>query len=137
MSCAALEELSLSEQIAVQQSWDATVVERVRALLNAFEPPVAPGNPLCQAPPCPAGGSNPLLTAEQTAMMQHQCMDHPPLQVCHPGHLPKMFEVTGDLRTVYHVECGTCAVRTPRFQSQDAAAAAWARRDVMPIRAVA
>ena len=60
MSCLVLEELSLSEQVAVQQSWGAAVVARVRDLLNAFEPPAEPATPLCLAGPCPAAGSNPL-----------------------------------------------------------------------------
>ena len=70
-------------------------------------------------------------------MIESQCTEHPPLQVCHPGHLPKMFQARGDLKIQFYVSCGTCGVRTPRFHTQGGAADAWAKRDVMPIRAVA
>lgn len=69
--------------------------------------------------------------------MESQCNDHPPLQVCHPGHRPLMFKKTADMRTVFYVSCGACGVRTARYQTPDAAAAAWAQRDVVSLKAVA
>lgn len=129
--------LPLADQAEIQLRESNRTIASVRALLAAFEPPAEPASPSCPAPSRPAGGSIPFSTAEHIAMMQRQCTDHPPLQVCHPGHLPKMFEVTGNLKTQFQVECGACGVRTARWHSQEAAATAWANRDVMQIVQVA
>lgn len=66
-------------------------------------------------------------------MVEKQYVNHPPLQVCYPGHRAHMWQACGDRATLYYVECSICAVRTARFDTPDAAAHAWARRDVQPV----
>lgn len=128
--------LPLSDQIALELKLADKTMANVRALFAAFELPVEKVHPLCPAPVRPTGRSIPFPTAEHTAM-EMQCNDHPPLQVCGPGHRPLMFKKTADLRTLYYVSCGACAVRTSRFQTTAAAADAWAKRDVVSNKAVA
>ena len=97
-------------------------------------------SPLVSAgiPPYPVspadGESDPLPIAEQTAMLEKQFVEHPPLQVCFPGHRPHMWQATGDRATTYYVECSVCGVRSRRFARPDDAAHAWARRDVAVIQ---
>lgn len=66
-------------------------------------------------------------------MIEKQLTDHPPLQVCHPGHRPRLYQATGDRATVYYVECSLCGVRSPRYGTPEGATHAWARREVMPL----
>lgn len=155
MSCLALDELTLSEQASVMVSVERACARRLAALLATLAPrdaihPVTPS-----AGTSPDRGAIPLLTlpgsavrpsrmapgrvsafphVEDLAMaMQRQVTDHPPLLVCHPGHLARMYETRGDCRVVFHVECCLCGVRTDQLVSQEAAADEWAHRRVHPI----
>jgi hypothetical protein len=68
-------------------------------------------------------------------MLQSKVTDHPPLQVCHPGHVPAMFLSSGNSAQLFHVECALCKFRTAKFRTKQAAADAWTTRDVMPLMA--
>lgn len=65
--------------------------------------------------------------------IERQLVDHPPLQVCFPNHRPRMFESRGGGMVCAYVECQLCGVRTHKLDSANAAATAWAKRDVVPI----
>jgi hypothetical protein len=66
--------------------------------------------------------------------MEYQQSDHPPLQVCGDGHVPRMYKAVGDCTVAYYVECQLCNVKTARCSTQEHAAHDWALRDVTPIR---
>lgn len=75
-------------------------------------------------------------SAGAAAMMEKQVHEHPPLQVCHPGHRPIMWRAAGNCQVAHYVECAACGVRTERFtgdRGADEAAHAWAQRQVQPI----
>jgi hypothetical protein len=133
MSCLALSELPLSEQVEIATVWAATLERRALGLLALLDP--SPSTPPTGLSPGPAGGdgSIPLSEAENAAMVEKQVHDHPPLQVCYPGHRPRMWQATGDFTVRYYVECSACKVRTPRAESAELAAHAWATRSVAPI----
>lgn len=133
MSCMALSELSLSEQVDVTLAWAAALEKRAAAVLTLLDP--ARAVPSACHPPAHAAsvGSIPLSAAENAAMVEKQYTNHPPLQVCHPGHRPHMWQAAGDRAIVYYVECSLCSVRTARLPSADEAAHAWAQRQVAPI----
>ncbi|WP_333676795.1 hypothetical protein [Dyella sp.] len=71
--------------------------------------------------------------AEDPAMIEQQVKEHPPLQVCFPGHQAKMILSSGNNAQLYHVECAACGVRTAKFRAMQPAADAWAVRDVLAI----
>lgn len=133
MSCRALSELSLSEQVEVAPAWAAALERRALDLLTPLDP--SPSTPPAGLSPGLAGGdgSIPLSEAENAAMVEKQVHDHPPLQVCYPGHRPRMWQATGDFIIRYYVECSACRVRTPRVETAELAAQAWAKRSVAPI----
>lgn len=133
MSCLALTELSLSEQAEVTAAWATALERRALGLLALLDP--SSSTPPAGLPPVPAGGdgSIPLSEAENAAMVEKQVHDHPPLQVCYPGHRPRMWQATGNFTVRYYVECSACRVRTPRVESAELAAHAWAKRSVAPI----
>lgn len=142
MSALVLSELSLSEQAAVTAAWADALIRRTAALLTRLEPSAdTPAQPLVStpssvAPPVHGGdadGSNLPPRAEEPAMVEKQITDHPPLLVCAPGHRPRLWQATGEHAVAYYVECSLCQVRTPRFRTPDAAAHAWAARQVAPI----
>lgn len=66
-------------------------------------------------------------------MVENQVKEHPPLLVCHPGHVPAMFLSSGNNAQLFHVECPLCRVRTAKYRTSQAAADAWTNRDVMQI----
>lgn len=140
-----LEELPLSDQIAIELARAEKLRAKALALVPSLDPSAAPlaapcsesNAPFPPVSPRQAGGSFFLYTAETTAMMQEQLNDHPPLQCCAPGHTPHMIQSTGNLRRVFHVECPLCNVATAKFSAMQAAADRWTARDVQPIRAVA
>lgn len=75
-------------------------------------------------------------SAGDAAMMKKQVHEHPPLQVCHPGHRPIMWRAAGNCQVAHYVECAACGVRTERFAGEHGAkeaAHAWAQRQVQPI----
>ncbi|CAM5589459.1 hypothetical protein RLIN73S_01514 [Rhodanobacter lindaniclasticus] len=134
MSCLALAELSPSDQVAVARACVGFTPRSTPDLLALLAPPAA-SRPR-SLPPSPrrtAGGANPFPAAEDSAMVEKQYVNHPPLQVCYPGHRPNMWQACGNRATVYFVECSACSVRTRGFAEPDDAAHAWARRDVAPI----
>lgn len=151
MSCLSLDELSLTEQAAVMASVDRAIEQRYGGLLDllALRDATTPVTPTAGSfparsatslPAAPVSAGRPTRVAtgaagdlENAMAMQWQVSDHPPLQVCHPGHQPRMYETRGDGRVVFHVECPPCGVQTVRFASPEAAATAWAQRDVHAI----
>lgn len=72
-------------------------------------------------------------------MVEKLVTNHPPLQVCYPGHHPHLWQANGECSTTYFVECSACGVRTRRCGDAETASHAWAHREVTPItsRAVA
>lgn len=142
MSALILDELTLSEQVAVATAWATSLARRTSGLLNTLEPLVnTPLPPLAALADCchplsvigSASGSNSSPAAEETAMVEKMVSDHPPLLVCYPGHRAHMWEATGNREVVYYVECSLCGVRTARYQTADTAAHAWGQRQVSPI----
>jgi hypothetical protein len=145
MSCLCLDELSPSEQAAVAASFTAACERKYAALRNtlwlspalAALPPGANGedHPSMTSP---AGDSHISLShSEDASMVEQQLKEHPPLQVCHPGHRPRMYRATGNCKVEFYVECSACMVRSQRASTPDLAATAWARRYVEPIRGTA
>ena len=88
------------------------------------------------SPTSPMSGAselNPLSHAEIAAMVEKQVTNHPPLQVCYPGHRPIMVQADGDRARMFYVECAVCRVRTARYSLMENASHAWAIRDVAAI----
>ena len=144
MSCLSLDELSLSEQAAVVGSFTAACERKLNALhsVSWLSPPPAVAPRLAAVTASPgalaAGGSHTSLpNAENTAMVEQQLKEHPPLQICHPGHRPRMYRATGNCKVQFYVECSICGVRSQRADTADLAATAWARRFVEPIKGTA
>lgn len=136
MSCLILSDLSLSDQIAIELACAEKLKALTRALLAPFGLADANVFPWAAASP-DVGGTNPFPNAEETAMVEQQVHDHPPLQVCFPGHRPSMFRLVGNRTVVFYVECAACGVQTPRMSTPESAADHWARRDVVSVRALA
>lgn len=142
MSCLSLDELSLSEQAAVADSFTAACERKFAALRSSLWlspvspalPPVAGGEAPSLAS-APGGSHIPLHHTEDASMLQSKVTDHPPLQVCYRGHVPAMFLSSGNSEQLFHVECALCKVRTPKFRAKQTAADAWTARDVMPLNA--
>jgi hypothetical protein len=72
-------------------------------------------------------------TLESLSMIEKMVADHPPLQACFHGHRPPLWQAEGNRATVFFVVCRVCRVRTARYLSADAAAGAWAQRNVQPV----
>lgn len=134
MSCLSLNELSPPDRAAVARSCEGFVPRSAADLLTLLASPAASRSPVLPLSRRQAAGEAILFpAAEDSAMVEKQYVNHPPLQVCHPGHRPNMWEATGNRATVYFVECSACAMRTSSFTLPDDAAHAWAQRKVAPI----
>ena len=128
-----LSELPLADQIAIELAVAAKLAAKTQALLTLLNPSAEPAIPPCVASSLPlaADGFISLFhAAEDPAMVESQVTDHPHLQVCFPGHRPRMYRAAGNCMVVFYVECSQCGVRSPRMASADAAANRWAHRDV-------
>jgi hypothetical protein len=140
MSCLSLDELPLSEQAAVAASFTAACERKYAALRTSLWlspgslglPPV-PSDKASSRAVVPGDGHIPLFHTEDASMVEKQVTNHPPLQVCHPGHRPRMYRATGNCKVEFYVECSACMVRGHRAATPDLAATAWARRFVEPI----
>lgn len=139
MSCLMLSELPLADQIAIELAVAAKLAAMAQAALTLLNPSADPAiPPVASTPPVAAGGFNPLPhAAEKPAMVESQVTNHPPLQVCFPGHRPRMYRAAGNCTVVFYVECSLCGVRSPRMASADDAATRWAQRDVTTFAAAA
>jgi hypothetical protein len=139
MSCLCLDELPLSEQAAVAASFTAACERKYAALRTSLWPsPAHDSTP--DASPCASesgDGHNPVTHSEDASMVEQQLKEHPPLQVCHPGHRPRMYRATGNCKVEFYVECSACMVRGHRAETPDLAAKAWALRYVDPIKGIA
>lgn len=140
MSCLSLDELSLSEQAAVSASFTAACERKYAALRTTlWSSPVSLGYPPVSSEKASSRAVVPgddhisLFHSEDASMVEQQLKEHPPLQVCHPGHRPHMYRRTGNCKVEYYVECSICMVRGHRAASPQLAATAWARRFVEPI----
>ena len=136
MSCLSLDELSLSEQAAVAGSFAAAVERRYAAQQSVLWPSSGPSDTSLSVthgypwPNASDDGHTSLSHSEDTSMVEKQVTNHPPLQICGQGHRPYMYQASGNRQVVYYVECSQCRMQTKRFDAPEAAASAWARRDV-------
>ncbi|MGC1550346.1 MAG: hypothetical protein WA777_17640 [Rhodanobacter sp.] len=130
MSCLMLSELPLSDQIAIELAMAEKLAARTRHLLPSLDSAVDPVSPPCVGA---AVESIPLSTAENAAMVEQEYRQHPPLQVCAPGHRPRMYQATGNREVRFYVECPLCNVKTAKRASPEIAAKDWTQRDVQPI----
>lgn len=135
MSCLMLSELPLADQVAIELAVAAKLAAKTQALLILLNPSAETAIPPYVAPlPLAADGFNPVFhVAEDPAMVESQVSNHPPLQVCFPGHRPRMYRAVGNCAVVFYVECSQCGVRSPRMATADHAAHRWAQRDVATI----
>lgn len=130
-----LSELPLSEPIAIELRAAPRLQTPAIAALNFLESRAkAPSSPVGPHPPVPPVAQDHFTDEEGFAMIEQQVTDHPPLQVCHPGHRPRMYRAKGNCAVVYYVQCSPCGVRSPRLGTPEAAAESWAARDVMPLQ---
>ena len=139
MSCLSLDELSLSEQAAVAGSFAAAVERRYAALQSVLWPSSGPADTSLSVthgypwPNASDDGHTSLSHSEDTSMVEKQVTNHPPLQVCHPKHVPHMYQAVGNRRTAFYVECSLCMVQTARCETPEKAADEWAHRNVLQI----
>lgn len=127
-----LEQKLARAQRAVTDRWDRYAA-RTPVVRLSLDPRVNPYRLTPLDGPSPARGSNASTPSENAAMVETQVTDHPPLQVCHPGHRPRMYRAAGNSSVVFYVECPLCGVQSPKMTTQGAAADRWARRDVITI----
>jgi hypothetical protein len=131
MSCLCIEDMSFDQRVEFEVARAARLSSRAESVINAL---TASGRRT--SPPSPTGDAGaviPLCKAENAAMLEKQVANHPPLQICYPGHQPKMIQADGNMHTLFYVECPLCKVRTDKYVRMDLAAHAWAVRDVADI----
>jgi hypothetical protein len=136
MSCLAVSELSVSEQVELTLAMSDRTIARAAEVLATFDPRVPGFSPLSTA--TRPRGSN-LPPQEASRMIERQLQNHPPLRVCNCIRWPHMYEARGNNAVRFYVECAPCEIRSPRVSTPEAAAEAWNARDLVPfsVQAVA